>query len=277
VKLAANDLVAFVALCHVGFLVLEMFFWNHAVGERVFGLPRDVLASSATLAANQGLYNGFLAAGLVWGLIAARHDVKLFFLICVVIAGVFGTFTAKFSILYTQALPALIALAAVLMAKKPQEPDRVTRVIKIAGFGTEEWERFKAFQRASYTVLGEIRALGYENCHRKHIGAVLAHRVTCVPDRWINRRRIWVWECSRSPSSSPSPSPPSAGAATALPTGATGAVPSIRRHKALWTVEPHLGFHGIGAKFEEILVVTERDAYWLDDTELPHHAAWRSA
>lgn len=117
-KLVANVLVAFVALCHIGFMVLEMFFWNHAVGEKVFGLPRDVLASSQALAANQGLYNGFLAAGLIWGLVAGRRDVKPFFLICVVVAGVFGAFTAKFSLLFTQALPALIALVAVLTASR---------------------------------------------------------------------------------------------------------------------------------------------------------------
>ncbi|MGH8529384.1 MAG: DUF1304 domain-containing protein [Nevskiales bacterium] len=115
-KLFANVMVGFVALSHVGFMILEMFFWNHPVGEKIFELPRDVLASSAALAANQGLYNGFLAAGLVWGLYAARRDLKLFFLGCVIVAGVFGAFTAKFSILFTQALPALIALALVLLS-----------------------------------------------------------------------------------------------------------------------------------------------------------------
>lgn len=122
-KIFANIMVGFVALSHVGFMILEMFFWNHAVGEKVFELPRDVLASSAALAANQGLYNGFLAAGLVWGLYAARRDVKLFFLGCVIVAGVFGAFTAKFSILFTQAMPALIALALVLAtSEKPRAP-----------------------------------------------------------------------------------------------------------------------------------------------------------
>jgi putative membrane protein len=117
-KLLAQVAVAFVALLHVGFLVLEMFFWDHAVGERVFGLPRDVLRSSAALAANQGLYNGFLAAGLVWGLVTSRRDVKVFFLACIVVAGVFGAATAKVTILFTQAVPALVALALVLLAHK---------------------------------------------------------------------------------------------------------------------------------------------------------------
>jgi putative membrane protein len=115
-KLLAQIAVAFVALSHVGFLVLEMFFWDHPVGERVFGLPRDVLHASASLAANQGLYNGFLAAGLVWGLVTSRRDVKVFFLACVIVAGVFGGVTAKTTILFTQALPALIALALVLLS-----------------------------------------------------------------------------------------------------------------------------------------------------------------
>lgn len=120
-KLFANIMVGFVALSHVGFMILEMFFWNHPVGERIFELPRDVLASSAALAANQGLYNGFLAAGLVWGLYAARRDIKLFFLSCVIVAGVFGAFTAKLSILFTQAMPAAIALALVLLVADKAE------------------------------------------------------------------------------------------------------------------------------------------------------------
>ena len=112
----ASILIGFVALCHVGFLVLEMFFWNHPVGRKIFGMTPEVSASSAVLAANQGLYNGFLAAGLVWALWAGRRDMKVFFLLCVVVAGVFGGITAKPSILLTQALPALIALGCVIAA-----------------------------------------------------------------------------------------------------------------------------------------------------------------
>ncbi|HEV7731836.1 MAG TPA: DUF1304 domain-containing protein [Candidatus Binatia bacterium] len=115
----ANVMVGFVAVSHVGFMILEMFFWNHPIGERVFELPRDVLASSAVLAANQGLYNGFLAAGLFWSLFANRRDVKLFFLGCVIVAGIFGAFTAKPSLFFTQGLPAVIAMAAVLLSPRP--------------------------------------------------------------------------------------------------------------------------------------------------------------
>ena len=117
-RVVANVLTGFVALSHFGFLVLEMFFWNHPVGRRIFGMTPEVSASSAALAANQGLYNGFLAAGLVWGLWADRRDLKIFFLGCVVFAGVFGGITAKTSILFTQALPAAIALGLVLSVSK---------------------------------------------------------------------------------------------------------------------------------------------------------------
>ncbi|HYH95782.1 DUF1304 domain-containing protein [Hyalangium sp.] len=120
-KLFANIMVGFVALAHVGFMVLEMFFWDHAVGERVFKLPREVLHSSATLAANQGLYNGILAVGLGWALATGKRDVKLFFLGCVVVAGVFGGFTSKLSILFIQAMPALLALVLVLLSSPRTE------------------------------------------------------------------------------------------------------------------------------------------------------------
>ena len=112
----ANVLTGFVALSHVGIMILEMFFWNHPLGRRIFGMTPEVSASSAVLAANQGLYNGFLAAGLVWALVADRRDLKIFFLGCVVVAGLFGGLTAKTSILFTQGLPAALALAAVFLA-----------------------------------------------------------------------------------------------------------------------------------------------------------------
>ena len=105
-----NIVIALIALLHIGFLVLEMFLWNHPVGRRTFKMTREVSESSATLAANQGLYNGFLAAGLFWGLLADAFSVKLFFLVCVLIAGIFGGLTAKRTILYIQALPAVIGL-----------------------------------------------------------------------------------------------------------------------------------------------------------------------
>lgn len=110
-------LIFFVALVHVGFLVLEMFYWNHPIGREIFTMTPEVSASSAILAANQGLYNGFLAAGLLWGLVNGRRDVKVFFLGCVIVAGVYGGLTAKMSILYLQGLPALLALLAVLSAR----------------------------------------------------------------------------------------------------------------------------------------------------------------
>ena len=113
----ASVLTGLVALSHVGFLVLEMFFWDHPVGRRIFAMTPEVSASSAVLAKKQGLYNGFLAAGLVWGLVAGRRDVLVFFLGCVVVAGVFGGLTAKTTILFTQALPALVALVFVCAAR----------------------------------------------------------------------------------------------------------------------------------------------------------------
>ena len=117
-KTVAAILTAVVALEHIGIMVLEMFFWDHPVGRRIFGMTPEVSAASATLAANQGLYNGFLAAGLLWGLVSGRRELKLFFLGCVVVAGVFGAATAKGSILISQALPAAVAFAAVLLADK---------------------------------------------------------------------------------------------------------------------------------------------------------------
>ncbi len=119
-KLAANALVAFVALQHVGFLVLEMFLWTSPTGMQVFGTTPDFAEQSASLAANQGLYNGFLAAGLGWGLLRGNDgfDVKVFFLACVVVAGVFGAATASASILFIQAVPGLIALGALLLARR---------------------------------------------------------------------------------------------------------------------------------------------------------------
>lgn len=117
-RLAATLLTAFVAFCHVGFLVLEMFLWDHPIGRKVFNMTPEVSASSAVLAMNQGLYNGFLAAGLVWGIWAKRRDVKVFFLGCIIVAGIFGAITAKPTIFFTQALPALLALACVLLAER---------------------------------------------------------------------------------------------------------------------------------------------------------------
>ena len=94
-RLLANVAVAFVALSHGGFLILEMFFWDHPVGRKVFAMTPEQAKFSAALAANQGLYNGFLAAGLSWSLWSGSLELKTFFLGCVVIAGAYGGATAK--------------------------------------------------------------------------------------------------------------------------------------------------------------------------------------
>jgi putative membrane protein len=117
-RLLTNLIIAFVALSHAGFLVLEMFFWDHPVGRKIFGMTAEVSASSASLAANQGLYNGFLVAGLIWALLTDRRELKVFFLSCIVVAGIFGAATAKLSILFTQAMPAAIALLLVLFLRQ---------------------------------------------------------------------------------------------------------------------------------------------------------------
>jgi len=116
-RIIALLLVAFVALSHMGFLVLEMFYWNDPAGREIFNTTPEFAAASAALAANQGLYNGFLAAGLIWGLVSGRRDLKVFFLGCVIVAGVYGGITAKMSILFVQGVPALAALLAVLAAR----------------------------------------------------------------------------------------------------------------------------------------------------------------
>ena len=113
----AQILVGIVAVLHLGFLVLEMFLWNTPRGRATFGTTREFAAQSAALAANQGLYNGFLSAGLVWGLIAADPQVMVFFLVCVIIAGLYGARTVSKRILFIQAAPAAVALVAVLLGR----------------------------------------------------------------------------------------------------------------------------------------------------------------
>ncbi|MBZ5589550.1 MAG: DUF1304 domain-containing protein [Acidobacteriia bacterium] len=114
----ATVAVGLVAALHLYFLVLEMFLWATPFGMRTFGLTREFAVASRSLAANQGLYNGFLAAGLAWGILlgAGGHTITIFFLACVAIAGVFGGITASRKILWIQALPGAIALALVLLA-----------------------------------------------------------------------------------------------------------------------------------------------------------------
>ena len=109
-------LVGLVAFLHVYFLVLEMFLWTSPTGRRVFGLEPGFAEESKALAANQGLYNGFLVAGLVWGLLSDQTDVKVFFLVCVVVAGVYGAATVNKRILVVQSVPAVLALAALALS-----------------------------------------------------------------------------------------------------------------------------------------------------------------
>ena len=114
----ANIVVGLVALVHVYILVLEMFLWDKPPGLRAFGQTKEAAVASKVLAANQGLYNGFLAAGLFWGLSLGANgtSVKIFFLGCVLIAGVYGALTASRKILFVQAIPAAIGLLLVLLA-----------------------------------------------------------------------------------------------------------------------------------------------------------------
>lgn len=114
----ANILIALVALLHVYFMVLEMVLWDKPRGLKTFGNTPEKAEITKVLAANQGLYNGFLAAGLVWGLNlgAEGRDIKVFFLACVVVAGLFGAWTVSRKIFFVQALPALLALAALKLA-----------------------------------------------------------------------------------------------------------------------------------------------------------------
>jgi putative membrane protein len=117
-RLLASVLITLVILMHIGFMAMEMFFWTSPVVIKSFGMTPEFAGASRVLAANQGLYNGFLAAGLLWALLSGRFDLKVFFLVCVAVAGVFGGITAKPSIFFVQALPAVLALAAVFLASQ---------------------------------------------------------------------------------------------------------------------------------------------------------------
>ena len=111
----ANVLVGLVVLIHLYIVVLEMFLWDKPLGRKVFGSTAEFAAASKVLAANQGLYNGFLAAGLIWGLGTGNLPVQLFFLGCVIVAGLYGALTVGIKILFVQALPAALAMAAALL------------------------------------------------------------------------------------------------------------------------------------------------------------------
>ncbi|MCH9651970.1 MAG: DUF1304 domain-containing protein [Deltaproteobacteria bacterium] len=116
----ANVLVVLVALLHLYFLVLEMFLWTGRQGRRLHGFKPEMAQATAPLAANQGLYNGFLAAGLLWGLYlgSAGFQIVIFFLICVLVAGIYGAWSVSKRIFYVQALPAALALALVLLSSR---------------------------------------------------------------------------------------------------------------------------------------------------------------
>ena len=117
-NIAANVVIGLVALLHVYFLVLEMFLWDKRQGMRAFGTTKEFAAATKVLAANQGLYNGFLAAGLFWGLSLASAGlaVKTFFLVCVLVAGVYGAATASRKILFIQAIPAALGLVLLYLS-----------------------------------------------------------------------------------------------------------------------------------------------------------------
>ncbi|WP_329223097.1 DUF1304 domain-containing protein [Streptomyces sp. NBC_01485] len=119
-EILANILVVLVAALHLYILVMEMFLWQKKQGMSFHGLDAEMAKRTAAMAANQGLYNGFLAAGLVWGLVAADPTgfrAQVFFLSCVIVAGVYGAATANRKILFAQALPGALTLAAVLIAQ----------------------------------------------------------------------------------------------------------------------------------------------------------------
>jgi putative membrane protein len=115
--LLLDVLTVLIAIEHIGFLVLEMFLWTKPFGMRTFGTRPEFARESAALAANQGLYNGFLAAGLIWGLVTLRAEVVAFNLICVFVAGLYGGATAKWTIWVVQALPAAAALGVFWLAR----------------------------------------------------------------------------------------------------------------------------------------------------------------
>ena len=112
----ATIAISVVIFLHTAFLILEMFLWNTPFGRKTFGLSQEYAKKSAKLAANQGLYNGFLAAGLLWGLVSTGgFDALVFFLSCIIIAGIYGGITVKRSIIWIQAIPAIIAMILLVM------------------------------------------------------------------------------------------------------------------------------------------------------------------
>ncbi len=115
--LIAAVLVGLIALLHVYIMVLEMFLWTTPRAMKAFGTTPELAAQTRVMAGNQGLYNGFLAAGLIWGLITGSAAIQLFFLACVAVAGLYGAATANRRILFIQTMPATLAILTVLVAR----------------------------------------------------------------------------------------------------------------------------------------------------------------
>ncbi len=121
-QIFAKIMVSVVALLHFAFMALEMFFWDHPIGQKLFAMTAEQSAQTAVVAANQGLYNGLFAVGLLWGLLYNKRDVMFYLLVSIIIAGVFGAATAKASIIFSQSLPAVIAMLALYTAnRKPTD------------------------------------------------------------------------------------------------------------------------------------------------------------
>ncbi len=112
----AQILTLLLALLHVWIMILEMFLWTSSYGRKAFGMSLEKALATKVMAANQGLYNGFLAAGIFWGLSTGNLSVQTFFVICILVAGIFGSITASRKIIYVQALPALLTLIASYLA-----------------------------------------------------------------------------------------------------------------------------------------------------------------
>lgn len=117
-RFLATLFTALVALLHFGFMVVEMFLWQSPTAYNMFDITAEFASETAFMAQNQGLYNGFLVAGLLWGLIAKKRDVVIFFLLCVIIAGVYGAVTVKPTVFVVQAVPAILALGFTLMSRQ---------------------------------------------------------------------------------------------------------------------------------------------------------------
>ena len=176
----ANVLIGIVAAIHVYILVLEMFLWDRPAGRKAFGLTPEFAQQTRTLAANQGLYNGFLAAGLFWGLFTGNRVFKIFFLACVLIAGLFGAVTASRKILYVQALPALAALLALLFRVNLPVAALVTLYSNPLTIGPLYWLAYK---------LGSLLTGGNGHTALPPLPSLSEHGLL----GWLQHLAIWAW------------------------------------------------------------------------------------